>query len=128
MLNIMTKDPNFVSVRLPDDVAIWLREYATANKLIRADKPNMGGSIISVIRATMQGQTIYNNVGQSNAAPDVDIDSKINEAVSNAIANLRSSVNQELIDLKTELSDIHTAIATLTSEATAPAKKLKIVA
>ena len=119
----MTKDPNFVSVRLPDDVAIWLREYATTNKMVRADKPNMGGSIISIVRAAMQGQTISNNVGQSNAAPDVDIDSKINEAVSNAIANLRSSVNQELIDLKTELSDIHTEIATLTSEATVPAKK-----
>ena len=67
----MTKDPNFVSVRLPDDVAIWLREYATANKLVRADKPNMGGSIIAIVRAAMQGQTISNNVGQSSDNTDI---------------------------------------------------------
>ena len=58
MLNIMTKDPNFVSVRLPDDVANWLREYATTNNMVRADKPNMGGSIIAIVRAAMKGQTI----------------------------------------------------------------------
>jgi hypothetical protein len=109
MLNIMTKDPNFVSVRLPDDVANWLREYATANKLIRADKPNMGGSIIAVIRSVKSGQTISNNVGQSSAAPDVDIDSKINEAIVPLLARLE-------------------ALETNRSEATAPVKKLKIVA
>ena len=109
MLNIMTKDPNFVSVRLPDDVANWLREYATANKLIRADKPNMGGSIIAVIRTAMSGQTISNNVGQSSAAPDVDIQAMINEAIAPLVARLE-------------------ALETNRSEATAPAKKLKIVA
>ena len=62
----MTKDPNFVSVRLPNDLAIWLREYATANNMVRADKPNMGGSIIAIVRAAMSGQTISNNVGQSS--------------------------------------------------------------
>jgi hypothetical protein len=112
MLNIMAKDPNFVSVRLPDDVANWLREYATANKMVRADKPNMGGSIISVIRGVISGQTISNNVGQSSAAPDVDIDAKINEA----IANLRASINDELVDIKQ-------AIAAITSKATEPEKK-----
>ena len=76
MLNIMTKDPNFVSVRLPDDVAIWLREYATTNNMIRADKPNMGGSIIAVIRAAMQGQTISDNVGQSS-----DLDDSLSERI-----------------------------------------------
>ena len=86
----MTKDPNFVSVRLPDDVAIWLREYATANNMIRADKPNMGGSIISIVRAAMQGQTISNNVGQSSAAPDVDIESMINEAIAPLLARLEA--------------------------------------
>ena len=90
MLNIMTKDPNFVSVRLPDDVAIWLREYATANNMVRADKPNMGGSIISIVRAAMQGQTISNNVGQSSAAPDVDIESMINEAIAPLLARLEA--------------------------------------
>ena len=109
MLNIMTKDPNFVSVRLPDDVAYWLREYATVNKLIRADKPNMGGSIIAIIRSVMQGQTITNNVGQSSAAPDVDIQAMINEAIAPLLARLEALENTR-------------------SEATAPAKKLKIVA
>jgi hypothetical protein len=86
----MTKDPNFVSVRLPDDVAIWLREYATANKLVRADKPNMGGSIIAIVRAAMSGQTISNNVGQSSAAPDVDIESMINHAIAPLLARLEA--------------------------------------
>ena len=104
MLNIMTKDPNFVSVRLPDDVAFWLREYATVNKLIRADKPNMGGSIIAIVRSVMQGQTISNNVGQSSAAPDVDIQAMINEAIAPLVARLE-------------------ALETNRSEATAPAKK-----
>ena len=90
MLNIMTKDPNFVSVRLPDDVANWLREYATTNKLIRADKPNMGGSIIAVIRSVMSGQTISNNVGQSSAAPDVDIESMIENAIAPLLARLEA--------------------------------------
>ena len=90
MLNIMTKDPNFVSVRLPDDVANWLREYATTNNMVRADKPNMGGSIISIVRAAMQGQTISNNVGQSSAAPNVDIESMINDAIAPLLARLEA--------------------------------------
>ena len=90
----MTKDPNFVSVRLPDEVAIWLREYATANKLVRADKPNMGGSIIAIIRSVMQGQTISNNVRQSSAASDVDIESMINNALNSKIEELREEFEE----------------------------------
>ena len=67
----MTKDPNFVSVRLPDDVANWLRKYATAKTMVRAGNPNMGGSIIAIVRAAMQGQTISNNVGQSSDNADI---------------------------------------------------------
>jgi ABC-type phosphate transport system auxiliary subunit len=99
MLNIMTKDPNFVSVRLPDDVANWLREYATANKLIRADKPNMGGSIIAVIRSVKSGQTISNNVGQSSAAPDVDIQAMINNAVESRLEAVLSQVESLRLDV-----------------------------
>ena len=90
----MTKDPNFVSVRLPDDVAKWLREYATNNKLVRADKPNMGGSIIAIVRAAMQGQTISNNVGQSSAAPDVDIQAMITAAIEKQIKELREEFEE----------------------------------
>ena len=153
MLNIMTKDPNFVSVRLPDDVAIWLREYATANKLIRADKPNMGGSIIAVIRGVMSGQTISNNVGQSrqtdsnlDATLDDRIDAALEAKVDFSIRNIsrvadeqyerlvavlaqhKMDSDRETEALKLELETIKTAIAALTSEATAPAKKLRIVA
>ena len=100
----MTKDPNFVSVRLPDDVAIWLREYATTNNMVRADKPNMGGSIIAIVRAAMQGQIISNNVGQSSATPDVDIESMIENAIAPLLARL------EAVETK------------LSTEATAPSK------
>jgi hypothetical protein len=138
MLNIMTKDPNFVSVRLPDDVAIWLREYATTNKMVRADKPNMGGSIIAVIRGVMSGQTISNNVGQSSAAPDVDVDSKIDAAIAAKLSEIKDEIKEEygagfrgisanITDLlqqrDREIDELRQAIATLTSEATAPAKK-----
>ena len=93
MLNIMTKDPNFVSVRLPDDVANWLREYATTNNMVRADKPNMGGSIIAIVRAAMKGQTISNNVGQSSAAPGVDVESMISEAIAPLLTRLEALEN-----------------------------------
>ena len=131
----MTKDPNFVSVRLPNDLAIWLREYATANNMVRADKPNMGGSIIAIVRAAMSGQTISNNVGQSSAAPDVDIEAMINEAIASKTDEMRKEIN----DLKStvnavtkefaryrdiEIDDLTArvvALETNRSEATAPA-------
>ena len=100
----MTKDPNFVSVRLPDDVANWLREYATTNNMVRADKPNMGGSIIAIIRSVMQSQTISNNVRQSSAAPSVDVEIMISEAIAPLLARL------EAVETK------------LSTEATAPRK------
>jgi hypothetical protein len=70
----MAKDPNFVSVRLPDDVAELLRAYATDKKLVRAGNPNMGGSIIAILRAALQGQTNSNNVGQSSDLDESLID------------------------------------------------------
>ena len=143
MLNIMAKDPNFVSVRLPDDVAHWLREYATVNKLVRAEKPNMGGSIIAIVRSVMQGQTISNNVGQADSNLDATLDSRIDSAleakVDFSIRNIsrvadeqyerliavlaqhKMDSDRETEALKLELETIKTAIATLTSEATAPA-------
>ena len=144
----MTKDPNFVSVRLPDDVAIWLREYATAKNMVRADKPNMGGSIIAIVRAAMSGQTISNNVGQSRQADsnlDATLDNRIDAALEAKVdfsirdisrvadeqynrlvallAQNKMDSDRENEALKLELETIKTAIAALTSEATVTAKK-----
>ncbi|MBD2152615.1 hypothetical protein H6F44_21195 [Pseudanabaena sp. FACHB-1277] len=98
----MTKDPNFVSVRLPDDVANWLREYATTNNMVRADKPNMGGSIIAIVRAAMQGQTISNNVGQS---------SDLNESLTERIKDVESAnkLLQNELDSRLNKLDEHFA-------------------
>jgi len=112
----MTKDPNFVSVRLPDDVANWLRDYATANNLVRADKPNMGGSIIAVVRGMMQGQTISNNVRQSSAAPDVNIQSMIDDAISKQLDDRDRVINIAINSLRESIE----ALAAK-QEATAPA-------
>jgi hypothetical protein len=126
MLNIMTeetkksketKDPNFVSVRLPDDVAKWLREYATTNKLFRAGKENMGGSIIAVIRGVMSGQTISNNVGQSITAPDVDIQAMIDDALNSKIKELREEFEEhEKINQAQHQKGFEAQIATFRSE------------
>ena len=102
----MTKDPNFVSVRLPDDVANWLREYATTNNMVRADKPNMGGSIIAIVRAAMKGQTISNNVGQSSAA-------KINAT------GIEAMIDNAIVPLLARLE----ALENTRSETSAPSKK-----
>ena len=115
-----TKDPNFVSVRLPDDVAKWLRDYATDKKLVRADKPNMGGSIIAIVRAAMSGQTISNNVGQSSAPPDVDIESMIESQIIDIRKDLDLAVTSAIAPLLARLE----ALETVRSEATAPEKKL----
>ena len=129
----MTKDPNFVSVRLPDDVANWLREYATTNKLIRADKPNMGGSIIAVIRSVMSGQTISNNVGQSsdfdgslteriewlessNTLFQTDVDKRL-EAFDD---NYSSLIQDNTQKLKSEIDELKEAIAPLLARIEAP--------
>ena len=140
MLNIMAKDPNFVSVRLPDDVANWLREYATTNKMVRADKPNMGGSIIAIVRNVMQGQTISNNVGQTNSNLDATLDERIDAALEAKVDfsirdisrvadeqynRLVALLAQNKMDsdrkneaLKLELETIKTAIAALTDKTT----------
>ena len=103
----------------------------------------MGGSIIAIIRSVMQGQTISNNVGQSSAAPDVDIKSMIETAINSRLIIIESEVNGLRIDrhiektdglliekLQTDLAiahnridDLDKKIAAISSEATAPAKK-----
>ena len=129
----MTDDTEFVSVRLPADVANWLREYATANNLIRAGKPNMGGSIISAIRERMNGiETMSNNVGQ------IDIQAIVNTAIASQLADIQVAIKDEygasfrgitgnfndaLQQRDREIDEINARIEALSSEATVSAKK-----
>lgn len=113
----MAKDPNFVSVRLPDDVAELLRAYATDKKLVRAGNPNMGGSIIAILRAALQGQTNFNNVGQSSAAPDIDIQDIIDNALRSKIKELRKEFEEhEKINQAQHQKGFKAQIATFRSE------------
>jgi len=87
----MTDNTEFVSVRLPTDVANWLRQYATDKNLFRAGKPNMGGSIISAIRTQMNGitdiQIMSNNVRHSDFEPFV------NDAIAPLLARIEALEN-----------------------------------
>ena len=105
----MTDNTEFVSVRLPADIANWLRKYATDNNLFRAGKPNMGGSIISAIRQCMNGitdiQTTSNNLRQS------DFEAIIN----NAIAPLLARIEALEDPIQSSLDKIETATSHIAS-------------
>lgn len=133
----MAKDPNFVSVRLPDDVAELLRAYATDKKLVRAGNPNMGGSIIAILRAALQGQTNSNNVGQSsdldeslidridyleraNRVGQKEVDERFDEFDEHYCKLLnqhKENIGEKIAALVARLESLET----VTSEATAPA-------
>ena len=105
----MTDNTEFVSVRLPADIANWLRKYATDNNLFRAGKPNMGGSIISAIRQRINGitdiQTTSNNLRQS------DFEAIIN----NAIAPLLARIEALEDPIQSNLDKIETATSHIAS-------------
>jgi len=105
----MTDNTEFVSVRLPTDVANWLRKYATDNNLFRAGKPNMGGSIISAIRTRINGitdiQTTFNNVSQ----PDFEA------IINNAIAPLLARIEALEDPIQSNLDKIETATSHIAS-------------
>jgi len=82
----MSDNTEFVSVRLPHDVANWLRQYATDNNLFRAGKPNMGGSIISAIRQRINEITDIQATSNNVRQPDFEA------IVSNAIAPLLARI------------------------------------
>lgn len=101
------KDPNFVSVRLPEEVRLWLLDHAISNQLVRANKPNMGGAIISAIRKYIKvcggedssGQTL--NFFTEKIAGSLGIDKGITLSnILDAIANLQES--KELAQLAAE--------------------------
>ena len=87
----MTDNTEFVSVRLPTDVANWLRKYATDNNLFRAGKPNMGGSIISAIRTRINGITDIHTT--SNNVSQLDFEAIINNAIAPLLARIEALEN-----------------------------------
>lgn len=129
-------DTKAVSVRLPLDLLGALRSYATDKDLVRAGEANIGGAIIAILTEHFGGES--DNVKQ---VPDsVDIESIVNEAVErrleavlNQVESLRQQVSSQetysmlyahlKADVDIRFDATNKAIATLTSEATEPAKK-----
>lgn len=128
-------DTKAVSVRLPLDLLNNLNTYATDNGLVRGGDANIGGAIIAVLREYF-GQS--DNVKQ--VSDNVDIESIVNvavesrlEAVLNQVRDLELKVHSQetysllytslKADVDIRFNETNKAIATLTSEAIASAKK-----
>jgi hypothetical protein len=131
-------DTKAVSVRLPLDLLNELNGYATDKGMVRGGDANIGGAIIAVLREHF-GQS--DNVKQ--VSDSVDIESIVNvavesrlEAVLSQVENLRLDVHSVKTDdllyenLRTNLTVLQGKVEILETrtEATAPTKKLKIVA
>ena len=131
-------DTKAVSVRLPLDLLNELNSYATDKGMVRGGDANIGGAIIAVLRQHF-GEP--DNVKQ--VSDNVDIESIVNiavesrlEAVLSQVENLRLDVHSVKTDdllyenLRTNLTVLQGKVEILETrtEATAPAKKLKIVA
>ena len=127
-----------VSVRLPLDLLNELNTYATDKGMVRGGDANIGGAIIAILREHF-GES--DNVKQ--VSDSVDIESIVNaavesslEAVLSQVENLRLDVHSVKTDdllydnLRTNLTVLQGKVEILETrtEATAPAKKLKIVA
>jgi hypothetical protein len=131
-------DTKAVSVRLPLDLLNELNTYATDKGMVRGGDANIGGAIIAILREHF-GES--DNVKQ--VSDSVDIESIVNaavesrlEAVLSQVENLRLDVHSVKTDdllydnLRTNLTVLQGKVEILETrtEATAPAKKLKIVA
>jgi hypothetical protein len=131
-------DTKAVSVRLPLDLLNELNSYATDKGMVRGGDANIGGAIIAILRQHF-GEP--DNVKQ--VSDNVDIESIVNiavesrlEAVLSQVENLRLNVHSVKTDdllyenLRTNLTVLQGKVEILETrtEATAPAKKLKIVA
>ena len=132
-------DTKAVSVRLPLDLLNELNSYATDKGMVRGGDANIGGAIIAVLRERFFNES--DNVKQ--VSDNVDIESIVNiavesrlEAVLSQVENLRLDVHSVKTDdllyenLRTNLTVLQGKVEILENrtEATAPAKKLKIVA
>jgi hypothetical protein len=131
-------DTKAVSVRLPLDLLNELNSYATDKGMVRGGDANIGGAIIAVLRQHF-GEP--DNVKQ--VSDNVDIERIVNNAVEsrleallNQVESLRLKVHSVETDallyenLRTNLTVLQGKVEILETrtEATAPAKKLKIVA
>lgn len=97
-------DTKAVSVRLPLDLLNELNSYATDKGMVRGGDANIGGAIIAILREHF-GES--DNVKQ--VSDNMGVESIVNQAIAPLVARLE-------------------ALETNRSEATAPVKKLKIVA
>lgn len=128
-------DTKAVSVRLPLDLLNELNSYATDKGMVRGGDANIGGAIIAVLR---QHFGEHDNVKQ--VSDNVDIESIVNnavesrlEAVLNQVRDLELKVHSQetysllytslKADVDIRFDETNKAIATLTSEAIATAKK-----
>ena len=94
-------DTKAVSVRLPLDLLNELNSYATDKGMVRGGDANIGGAIIAILREHF-GQSDSVKQLSYSPAPDVDIESMINDAIAPLVVRLE-------------------ALETNRSEATAPA-------
>ena len=131
-------DTKAVSVRLPLDLLNELNSYATDKGMVRGGDANIGGAIIVVLRQYF-GEP--DNVKQVSDNEDIEsivniaVESRL-EAVLSQVENLRLDVHSVKTDdllyenLRTNLTVLQGKVEILETltEATAPAKKLKIVA
>lgn len=104
----MATNKKTVSVYADDDLLTALEAFKDSG-----NHKSLNVAIVAILREKLFGE-VSGNV-QSNVSSTLDVESMINEA----IANLKASINDELVDIKQAIA----AIETNRSEATETTKK-----